>query len=64
MIDTQQAMSCSEETVIVRFGLSNNLFVPTHFLTQNCLFSNAIIFLEGTNEKCRFEKVTKSFRKQ
>ena len=63
MIDTQQAMSCSEETVIIRFGLSNNLLVPTHFFAKNCLFSHTIIFLEETNEKYCFEKVTKSFRK-
>ena len=63
MIDTQQAMSPSEEIVIIRFGLSNSLFVPMHFLAENYLFSHAIIFLEGTNEKCCFGKVTKSFRK-
>ena len=56
-------MSCSERTVMIRFGLSNNLFVPTHFFAENYVISHVIIFLAETNEKCCFEKRDKIIRK-
>ena len=54
-------MSCSEETIIIRFGLSNNLFIPMDFFAENYLFSHTIIFVKETNETCCFEKGKKNY---
>ena len=63
MIDTQQTMPCSEGAVMISFGLSNNLFVPTYFFAENEVIIHVIIFLAEANEKCCFEKRRKLFGK-
>ena len=52
-------MSYSEGRVMIRFGLSNNLFIPTHFFAENYVISHVIIFLAETNVKCCSEKFHK-----